>query len=296
MSEKLPYGTNMPATDGASEATAVPNETIALITGGARGIGRYLSEAFAKAGYHVIVTATSASNAEDAADEIGEATGGAVTGVGLRTDDIAAVQALRESVTALEAETGRRLQVLINNAGRIESSEGPLWDADPEAVKDVVDANVTGVALMVNAFAPVLIAGAEATDRPSRIIDLNSGSGAQGTPAYAVYSASKAALFRIADSVVHFGHDAGLRIFEMAPGVVETAMTKSMPVHDFRTGDDWTSPQQVTDLALALASGTLDAFTGRYVRAGADSEASLIAEAADGLADSARRLVLGLTR
>jgi NAD(P)-dependent dehydrogenase (short-subunit alcohol dehydrogenase family) len=72
-----------------------------------------------------------------------------------------------------------------------------------------------------------------------------------------VYSASKAALFRIADSVVHFGHDKGLRIFEMAPGVVETAMTKSMPVHDFRQGDDWTTPADVTDLALALASGTL---------------------------------------
>lgn len=293
MSEKLPYGTNMPTTDGTPEATAVPSETIALITGGARGIGRHLSEAFAGAGYHVIVTATSASNAEAAADEIAEATGGGVTGVGLRTDDIAAVKALRESVVALEAETGKRLQVLINNAGRIESSEGPLWDADPESLKAVVDANVTGVALMINVFAPVLMAGAEATGRPSRIIDLNSGSGAKGTPAYAVYSASKASLFRLADSVVHFGHDKGLRIFEMAPGVVETAMTKSMPVHDFRQGDDWTSPAQVTDLALALASGTLDAFTGRYVRAGADSEESLLAEASGGLSDQTRGLVLG---
>ena len=273
-------------------ADAVPSKTIALITGGARGIGRYLSEAFATAGYHVILTATSAGSAEDAADEIGEATGGAVTGVGLRTDDIAAVKALRESVVAVEAETGRRLQVLINNAGRIESTEGALWDADPESIKGVVDANVLGVALMINVFAPVLIANAEATGRPSRIIDLNSGSGAKGTPAYAVYSASKAALFRIADSVVEYGHDKGLRIFEMAPGVVETAMTKSMPVHDFRQGDDWTSPEQVAKLALALSSGTLDAFTGRYLRAGADSEESLLAEAV-GLEGSTRRMVLG---
>jgi 3-oxoacyl-[acyl-carrier protein] reductase len=48
MTEKLPYGTNLPATDSATAtATAVPSETIALITGGARGIGRHLSEAFA---------------------------------------------------------------------------------------------------------------------------------------------------------------------------------------------------------------------------------------------------------
>ena len=293
MSEKLPYGTHLPTGAGETQADANPAETIAVITGGARGIGRYLSEAFANAGYHVVVTATSADKAEVAAAEINDATGGAVTGFGLRTDDIGSVKTFSEAVSALGSETGRRLQVLINNAGRIESTEGPLWAAEPESVAGVVGANVLGVALMLNVFAPVLIAAASATGRPSRIIDLNSGSGAQGTPAYAAYSASKASLFRLADSVVHFGHDRGLRIFEMAPGVVETAMTKSMPVHDFRTGDDWTSPEQVTDLALALASGTLDAFTGRYVRAGKDSESSLLVEAASGLSDSTRRLVLG---
>lgn len=293
MSEKLPYGTRMPADSANTEATAVPEETIALITGGARGIGRHLAEAFARAGYRVVVTATSAVKAREAAAEIAGETGGKATGFGLTVDDSASLAELKAAVTGLEAETGQRLQVLVNNAGRIESTEGPLWDADPESLAGVVGANVLGVALMVNAFAPVLIAAAEATGRPSRIMDLNSGSGAKGTPAYAVYSASKASLFRIADSVVHFGHDRGLRIFEMAPGVVETAMTKSMPVHDFRTEGDWTTPEQVTDLALALASGSLDAFTGRYVRAGADTEESLRAEAAAGLSDSTRRLVLG---
>lgn len=293
MSEKLPYGTRMPADSANTEATAVPEETIVLITGGARGIGRHLAEAFARAGYRVVVTATSAVKAREAAAEIAGETGGKATGFGLTVDDAASVAELKAAVTGLEAETGQRLQVLVNNAGRIESTEGPLWDADPESLARVVGANVLGVALMVNAFAPVLIAAAEATGRPSRIIDLNSGSGAKGTPAYAVYSASKASLFRIADSVVHFGHDRGLRIFEMAPGVVETAMTKSMPVHDFRTEGDWTTPEQVTDLALALASGSLDAFTGRYVRAGADTEESLRAEAAAGLSDPTRRLVLG---
>lgn len=60
----------------------------------------------------------------------------------------------------------------------------------------------------------------------------------------------------------------------MAPDVVETETTKSMPVHDFRTGDDWTSPQQVT----ALAAGT---FTERYVRAGTNSEASSMLSSSD---------------
>lgn len=292
MSDKLPYGTNLPES-GEAAAEAVPSETIAVITGGGRGIGRHLAEGFAQAGYHVVITSTSASRAEASAAEIIGATGGAVTGLALVVDDVESVAAFKNAVLALETETSRRLQVLINNAGQIESTEGPLWEAEPESLSTVVSANVLGVALMVNSFAPVLMDNAEATGRSSRIIDLNSGSGAQGTPAYAVYSASKASLFRIADSVVHFGHDRGLRIFEMAPGVVETAMTKSMPVHDFRGDGDWTTPSQVTDLALALASGSLDAFTGRYVRAGADTEESLIAEAAADLEKSTRRLVLG---
>ncbi|WP_240372905.1 SDR family NAD(P)-dependent oxidoreductase [Brevibacterium zhoupengii] len=293
MSEKLPYGTNLPEPGADAVPDAVPAETIAVITGGGRGIGRHLAEAFAKAGYHVVITATSASRAETSAADIIGATGGSVTGRGLVVDDAASVAEFKDAVLALETETSRRVQVLINNAGQIESTEGPLWEAEPESLSAVVSANVLGVALMVNSFAPVLMDNAEATGRSSRIIDLNSGSGAQGTPAYAVYSASKASLFRIADSVVHFGHDKGLRIFEMAPGVVETAMTKSMPVHDFRGEGDWTTPSQVSDLALALASGSLDAFTGRYVRAGADTEESLIAEVAAGLEKSTRRLVLG---
>src|SRR5699024_2478418 len=174
MSEKLPYGTTLPTGEAAPEATAVPAETIAVITGAARGIGRYLSEAFASAGYHVVVPASASERDERAAAEIVDATGAAASAVWLRTDDIDYVESFRELVDSLEAAPGRRLQVLINTAGRIESTEGPLWEADPESIKGVVDANVLGVAFMVNALAPVLISAAEATGRPSRIIDLNS--------------------------------------------------------------------------------------------------------------------------
>ena len=52
-------------------------------------------------------------------------------------------------------------------------------------------------------------------------------------------------------------------------------MTRSMPMHDHRTGADWTDPQEVADLAVGLASGLLDGWTGRYVRAGVDTPQSL---------------------
>src|SRR5699024_12628175 len=116
---------------------------------------RQVPEAFTKAGYLVVATATSADRAEATAVENLDATGGEVTGYGLRTDDIDSVKAFREAVNALETETGRRVQVLINNAGRIESTEGPRGEADPESIQGVVDANVLGVALVRSACAPV---------------------------------------------------------------------------------------------------------------------------------------------
>ena len=62
------------------------------------------------------------------------------------------------------------------------------------------------------------------------------------------------------------------------PGVVRTDMTESMDAHAGRT--EWTDPAQVTDLVLALVSGELDAWSGRFVRAGIDTVPSLRARAA----------------
>ena len=57
---------------------------------------------------------------------------------------------------------------------------------------------------------------------------------------------------------------------------------------------EWTDPAQVTDLVLALVSGELDAWSGRFVRAGIDTVASLRARAEAGLSADERTLVLAL--
>lgn len=266
-------------------------QDMVLITGGVRGIGLHLSRAFAEAGYAVVLTATAADRAAQAAAQLAAETGAAVFGAGVDVIDSASVRDLAATVGELEARAGASLRVVINNAGRIESTEGPVWDADPESLAAVIATNVTGPLLVVNALAPRLLEVAAATGRPTRIIDLNSGSGARGTNEYAAYSASKAALFRLADSVHHYGYPKGLRIFEMAPGVIESDMTHSMPLHDDRA--DWTSPQELTALALGLASGDLDEFSGRYVRAGADTMESLKALAPQ-LTPNTRRAVVDM--
>lgn len=261
-----------------------PSSGLVIVTGASRGIGRALAEGFAAAGHPVLITARSADSAQAAAEVIAEGSrargddGEApprVRGIALDVTAPDSVAAFAATVSRVAAEWSAPLRTLVNNAGTVERVEGPIWEIDADDMASVIETNLIGVFRVVRALLPSLLENAEQTGEPVRIIDLNSGSGASGTTAHAAYSASKAGLFRLAQSLVDHGHDRGLRVFEMAPGVVESDMTRSMPMHDHRTGDDWTAPQAVVELALALASGRLDAWTGRYVRAGVDTPESL---------------------
>jgi hypothetical protein len=79
--------------------------------------------------------------------------------------------------------------------------------------------------------------------------------------------------------------------FELSPGVVHTDMTAGMPMHDART--EWTAVQDVVSLAVAIARGRLDAWSGRFVRAVVDTVESLAAATEEGHARGrARRLLL----
>jgi hypothetical protein len=69
-------------------------------------------------------------------------------------------------------------------------------------------------------------------------------------------------------------------------------MTEAMEAHADRT--EWTDPADVAELLLALASGRLDAWSGRMVRVGVDTPESLVERAAQGLDDADR--TLGLVR
>jgi NAD(P)-dependent dehydrogenase (short-subunit alcohol dehydrogenase family) len=124
-----------------------------------------------------------------------------------------------------------------------------------------------------------------------RIVNVNSGAAYRNEDVATAYNVSKAALARLT-AATGLGGQHRVKAFDLAPGVVRTDMTASMKAHEGRT--EWTSPREVTDLLLALASGELDAWSGRMVRAGVDTVESLRARAQLGLGDTDR--TLGLVR
>lgn len=251
----------------------------AIVMGGSRGIGAHIAFALAQAGWYVVVVGRSQKGLQAVVESL-ETAGHAGLALACDVTDEAAVNDMVASV--LEARP--TVDLVVNSAGRIEA-EVPIWESDADQWWTVIETNVRGPFLMTRAVVPIMI-----EQGGGRIINLNSGAGTRADPLLTAYTASKSALARITGGTAIAGADHGIYVFDLMPGVIETDMTRAMDVHQGRT--EWTDPVDVTDLALALASGDLDAYSGRMVRAGADDVETLRAEAAAGLPEGARTIRL----
>jgi NAD(P)-dependent dehydrogenase (short-subunit alcohol dehydrogenase family) len=230
---------------------------VAVVTGASRGIGRFIADALEDAGYAV---------------ERGSTATAPVT-------DLEAVTAWVEEIL----ERQGRIDVLVNNAGVIDT-EVDIFTSDPEQWWGVQEVNVRGAYLMT-----WLVGRAMLHQGGGRIINVNSGAALRPGLDASAYNVSKTALARVTGSTHLAGWARGIRAFDLMPGVVRTDMTEAMQAHVGRT--EWTSPDEVTDLVLGLASGDLDAWSGRLVRAGVDTVAAL-REQADALGERDRTLGL----
>ncbi len=248
-------------TDAATPADAAKGThaggRVVLVTGASRGIGAVLADAFEAVGDTV----------ERGSRAVAEVT------------DPAQVDAWVGHVVARHG----RIDVLVNNAG-VMDEEVPLWEADPDRWWQAVEVNVRGPFLLTRAVVPHMLAAGG-----GRVLNLNSGSGTRANDVATAYHVGKTALARITGATHLAGAERGVLAFDLAPGVVRTDMTLAMRAHEGRT--EWTSPEEVTALALALASGELDAWSGRFVRAGVDTPESL-REAASRLQPQSRTIGL----
>jgi NAD(P)-dependent dehydrogenase (short-subunit alcohol dehydrogenase family) len=260
-----------------------PPARTALVTGANRGLGRGLALGLAAGGVAVGLVGRRREALDDVAREIADAGGTAAVAVA----DVRSWDATRAAVRELETALGG-IDLLVNNAGVIEPVEVPVWEADPDGWWDVVEVDLRGPFHCVRAVVPGMVERGG-----GRVIDLNSGAGAKDRENYSAYCAAKAGLFRIGGNLHLAGFGRGLRAFEVSPGVVESDMTHSMPMHADRT--EWTSIDDLVGIAVSIARGELDAWSGCFLRAGADTPESLAAAAAELAADGsvpapARRL------
>lgn len=155
------------------------------------------------------------------------------------------------------------VDLLVNNAGLVDAAEVPVWEADPDQWWEVVASHVRGALLTVHAVVPGMVA----RDR-GRVVNLASGMGTRPAPDYSAYTVAKAGQMRLTEALAASLEGTGVSAFNIAPGRVETEMTRSMPMWEGNT--DWTPPGRVVELVCAVAAGHLDPWSGRFLRAGVD--------------------------
>ncbi|TYP84658.1 SDR family NAD(P)-dependent oxidoreductase [Blastococcus xanthinilyticus] len=232
---------------------------VALVTGASTGIGRHLVEGLAARGMAVAGLARNGDRLRTAMAEVAEATGGRTLAVAADVTDRAAVEA---AVAEVVAELGQ-VGLLVNNAGLIDEFEVPVWEADADQWWEVVSSHIRGAQLTIRSVVPWMV-----LRNRGRVVNIASGMSTRANPDYSAYSVAKTGLMRLTESLVAGLEGSEVRAFDVAPGVVDTPMTRSM--HMWQGFTDWTPPEAVVELVAAIAAGELDHWSGRFVRAGRD--------------------------
>ena len=189
----------------------------ALVTGGARGLGRVMADALAEAGAEVAITSRTIASAQDAAGEIARATGRKV--VGLDADVSRASDVTRLVDQADEALGG--IDILVNNAGvNIRGASDALAEADWDTV---IDTNLKGPFLCARAFGPRMAARGW-----GRIINLGSILSVIALPGRAPYAASKAGVANLTRVLGLEWAAQGVTVNAIFPGPFGTEMNRPL--------------------------------------------------------------------
>jgi 3-oxoacyl-[acyl-carrier protein] reductase len=162
---------------------------VAVITGGARGIGSAAARRALQSGAAVAVWDVDGPQAEEARRELSAL--GTVTAEVVELTDAQAVQAAADATIASHG----KIDVLVNNAG-ITGGNGVTWELDPHVWRRVIEVNLIGSFLACRAVVPHMIAQGY-----GRIVNIASIAGKEGNPNASHYSASKAGLIGLTKSL-----------------------------------------------------------------------------------------------
>lgn len=229
-------------------------DSVILITGGTRGIGKAIAQRFKEVGAKVYITGTNKERTLEVAREI------EVKGVKMDVSDREEVKKVVSEIVESEG----KIDVLVNNAGITRDSlfirmKDEDWDR-------VIDVNLNGVYNVSRAVVPVMV-----KKRKGVIINISSVVGFTGNVGQVNYSATKSALIGFTKSLAKELGGRGIRVNCVAPGYITTDMTKAIPekikseiiksIPLRREGE----PKEVANVCLFLASNMASYITGTTI-------------------------------
>jgi 3-oxoacyl-[acyl-carrier protein] reductase len=233
----------------------------AVVTGGARGIGRAIALALAKEGAEVCITDISDDeSARETIKNLGEA--GCMFPFML-TGDVTDTGFAKEVAIHLKDIYGG-VDILVNNAGI--TQDGLIMRMKPESFDRVISVNLNGAFYMIKELSPLML-----KQRSGRIVNISSVSGLKGNAGQANYSASKAGLIGLTLSTAKEFGSKGITVNAIAPGLIDTVMTKALSeeqrenilaqISSGRFGE----PEEVAALVCFLCSEKAAYITGQVI-------------------------------
>lgn len=231
---------------------------VALITGGARGMGAEMGRLFAAHGATVVLA--------DVLEAEGQATAASIDNASFHRLDVRAEEQWQTLVDQIINDHGR-IDVLVNNAGV--DLVKKLIATTIEDFERVTDINLRGTFLGMRTVADAMITA----ELPCSIVNVSSVAGLQGVANHGVYSASKFGVTGITKAAAKEWGRYGVRVNSIHPGIIETPMTADLRVFtddDVRQRAERTVPLRrmgqavdIANMALFLASGESDYCSGQ---------------------------------
>lgn len=230
---------------------------VALITGASRGIGRAIALAYAAAGASVAVTARTSAQLDTLVSEIRAASGEALA-IPADLADEAEIQRIAD----VTIQRFGRMDILVNNAAIIHPRID-LVDFDPALWRQVLDVNLTAVALLTKAVLPSMMA-----QRSGKVINISSIGGRKGAKGRSAYRVTKAGLISLTESVAGEVKPYGIDVNCICPGGVDTeGYREALHSQGRAENPRLMASEEIASLALFLASDASSAITGAAIDA-----------------------------
>lgn len=234
------------------ESTPRPavSSSVAVVTGGTRGIGFAIAVALANLGICVVITGRDKKRLDAAAKEL-SVRGPRCEGIVCDVTDLASVTALGNWLR----ERYGRVDILVNNAG-VGGSGSLLHELDPNEWDAIFDTNVRGMYYMMRPVVPLMIASGG-----GHIVNISSLAGKNPLPRGAAYSSSKWALNGLTYSVAEELRSYNIRVSAVCPGSVDTEFSP----HSGKNPDRMLKPEDVAHVVAMLVTQRAQSFVSEVL-------------------------------